>query len=310
MNIPPDVVGIDVSKHTLDVFDAGLRRSEVISNSDEGVRALAEALASRSCFVVLEATGRYDGRLRRSLEAAGVAYARVNPGQARDFAHAAGFLAKTDKVDARMLARLGEALRPRPAEPIDTARERLARLHRRRDQLVAMRKQERARQADLLETDLLEDLQRHLAWLNAEIASLDKRIAQAITADQGLKDTSRLLRSLPGVGPVTATTLLALVPELGRRSPKTIAALAGLAPFNRDSGRHRGRRSIKGGRRRVREALYMAAVSACRSDTRFAATYRTLVALGKAPKLALIAVARKLLITANAMVRDQQSFAC
>jgi len=310
MTIPPDVVGIDVSKHTLDVFDAGLGRSETLANTAGAAAALAKELAALDRFVVMEATGRYDTRLRRALEAGGVAYARVNPSQARDFARAAGFLAKTDRVDARMLARLGQTLRPRPAEPADTARERLGRLHRRRDQLVAMRKQERARLSDLCEDDLLEDLQRHLAWLNAEIAVLDKRIAQAITADPGLTRTCRIVRSLPGVGPVTATTLVALVPELGRRSPKTIAALAGLAPLNRDSGLHRGKRTIRGGRRRVREALYMAALAACRSNTRFAATYRTLVGIGKAPKLALIAVARKLLITANAMVRDQQPFAC
>lgn len=309
MMILPDVVGIDVSKHTLDVFDAGLERSEVVANTAAATEALATRLAGLGRFVVLEATGRYDGRLRRSLETAEVSYARVNPGQARDFARAAGYLAKTDRLDARMLAELGRALRPKPAEPADTARERLGRLHRRRDQLVAMRKQERTRMSDLLEDDLLEDLQRHLAWLNAEIAVLDKRIAQAIAADVRLKEACRILRSLPGIGPVTATTLLALVPELGRRSPKTIAALAGLAPFNRDSGLHRGKRSIRGGRRRVREALYMAAFAACRSDTRFAATYRTLISLGKAHKLALIAVARKLLVTANAMVRDQQCFA-
>jgi transposase len=307
--IPPDVVGIDVSKHTLDIFDAGLGRSEIVANTAAATAVLATELAARGRFVVLEATGRYDVRLRRSLEAAGVAYARINPGQARDFARAAGFLAKTDKVDARMLAQLGQALQPRPTEPADPARERLGRLHRRRDQLVAMRKQERTRLRDLLEDDLLEDLQRHLAWLSAEITLLEKRIAQAITSDPRLMQTCRIIRSLPGIGAVTATTLLALVPELGQRSPKTIAALAGLAPLNRDSGLHRGKRSIHGGRRRVREALYMAALAACRSDSRFAATYRTLTDLGKAPKLALIAVARKLLVTANAMVRDQQSFA-
>lgn len=309
MMIPADVVGIDVSKHTLDVFDLRLGRAESLANTAAATAALAEELAARGRFVVLEATGRYDGRLRRSLEAAGVSYARVNPSQARDFARAAGFLAKTDRIDARMLAQLGQALRPRPAEPADPARERLGRLHRRRDQLVAMRKQERTRLSDLLEDDLLEDLQRHLAWLNAEIAGLDRRISQAVAADPRLTQICRLIRSLPGVGPVTATTLLALVPELGRRSPKTIAALAGLAPLNRDSGLRRGQRAIRGGRRRVREALYMAAVTACRSNTRFAATYRALIALGKAPKLALIAVARKLLVTANAIVRDQTPFA-
>lgn len=309
MMITPAVVGIDVSKHTLDIFDAGLDRSEIVSNTAAATEALAARLAGLGRFVVLEATGRFDARLRRSLEAAQISYARVNPGQARDFARAAGYLAKTDRLDARMLAELGRALRPTPAEPADPARERLGRLHRRRDQLVAMRKQERTRMSDLLEDDLLEDLQRHLAWLNAEIAVLDKRIAQAIANDPRLTQIGRILRSLPGVGPVAATTLLALVPELGRRSPKTIAALAGLAPLNRDSGQHRGKRTIRGGRRRVRQALYMAAVAACRSNTRFAATYRTLISLGKAPKLALIAVARKLLITANAMVRDQQTFA-
>jgi len=309
MIITPDVVGIDVSKHTLDIFDADLNRSETVPNTAEATAALAHELAERGRFVVLEATGRYDVRLRRSLEAAGVAYARVNPSRARDFARAAGFLAKTDRVDARMLARLGEALRPAPAEPADAARERLTRLHRRRDQLVAMRKQERARLSEALEDDLLEDLERHLAWLGAQIASLNNRIAQAIAADEALKETCRIVRSLPGVGPVTATTLVALVPELGRRSPKTIAALVGLAPLNQDSGLRRGRRSIRGGRRRVREALYMAAVSACRSGSRFALAYRALLAAGKAPKLALIAIARRLLVTANAMVRDHQCFA-
>lgn len=309
MIITPDMVGIDVSKHTLDIFDAGLGQSQTLPNTVQALAALAAELAQRGRFVVLEATGRYDVRLRHALEAVGVAYARINPGRARDFARAAGFLAKTDRVDARMLARLGEALRPAPAEPADAARERLTRLHRRRDQLVAMRKQERARLTEALEDDLLEDLERHLAWLGAQIASLDKRIAQAIAADPRLTQTCRIVRSLPGVGPVTATTLVALVPELGRRSPKTIAALAGLAPLNRDSGLHRGRRSIRGGRRRVREALYMAAVSACRSHSRFALAYQALLAAGKAPKLALIAIARRLLVTANAMVRDQQCFA-
>src|SRR5689334_12000956 len=175
MMIPPDVVGIDVSKHTLDVFDAGLGRWERVANTAEATAGLAAELAARGRFVVLEATGSYDRVLRRSLEAAGAPYARVNPGQARDFARAAGFLAKTDRIDARMLTRLGAALRPRPAEPADPARERLSRLSRRRDQLVAMRKQERARLDDLLEEDLLEGLQRHLAWISAEIAVLEKK---------------------------------------------------------------------------------------------------------------------------------------
>lgn len=307
MNIDPDVVGIDVSKHTLDVFDSASGRSERVANTPGPLGDLAKRLASR--FVVLEATGRYDGQLRRTLQAAGVAYARVSPSQARDFARAAGFLAKTDRVDARMLARLGQALRPAPAEPIDEARERLAALHKRRDQLIAFRQQERTRRMEIGdEPDLLDDIDRHLDWLEAEINAFDKRIAQAVAATPVLQETERRLRSLPGIGPVGAATLLALLPELGQRSPKSIAALAGLAPFNRDSGQFRGQRTIRGGRRRVRQALYMAAVAASRSHSRFAATYQGLRAAGKPAKLAFIALARRILVTANAMVRDHQAF--
>lgn len=308
MTIPREVVGIDVSKHTLDVMDGASGRWEQIANDDQSVRELADRLAAQDRFVVLEATGRYDALLRRALAAAGVAYARVNPSQARDFARAAGFLAKTDKVDARMLVRLGQALQPRPADAADEARDRLALLHKRRDQLVGCRRQERTRRAEVQELDLAADIDRHLAWLDAEISTLDRRISQAITASQELKTHARLLKTLPGVGPVTTASLLALMPELGQRSPKAIAALAGLAPFNRDSGKHRGQRTIRGGRRRVRQALYMAAVSASRSKGRFGQAYRALRAAGKPAKLALIAIARRILTTANAIIREQTPF--
>jgi transposase len=259
-------------------------------------------------FVVFEATGRYDRFLRQELAAAGVAHARINPSQARAFARAAGFLAKTDRLDARMLAVLGAALRPRAAEPADPSRERLALLHKRRDQLVAMRQQERARRAELDEAGLIDGLDAHLAWLDAAVADLDRNIADLITSVPDLRRAQAFIRSIPGVGPVTAATLIALLPELGQRSPKTIAALAGLAPFNHDSGKLRGQRAIRGGRKRVRDALYMAAVAASRSNSRFKAAYQTLRNAGKPPKLAFIAIARKLLVTANALLRDQLSF--
>lgn len=308
MTIHPDVVGIDVSKHHLDVFDAALDRGERLLNAAEQIQALATRWAGQERFVVFEATGRYDMVLRRTLEAAGLAYARVNPAQARDFARAAGFLAKTDAVDARMLATMGAALRPRPAPLIDQSRERLVLLHKRRDQLVAMRQQERTRRAEIDDPDLAEDLQRHLAWLDQAVADFDRRIADLIAAEPDLRQTKALVQSIPGVGPVTAATLMALVPELGQRSPKAIAALAGLAPFNHDSGKQRGQRAIRGGRKRVRDALYMAAVSASRSNSRFKTAYKALRDAGKPAKLAFIALARKLLITANAVLRDQQPF--
>lgn len=308
MTIHRDVVGIDVSKHHLDVFDAALDRGERLANQADQIQTLAAGWAEQGRFVVFEATGRYDMVLRRALDGAGVSYARVNPAQARDFARAAGFLAKTDAVDARMLASLGLALRPKPAPPLDQARQRLILLHKRRDQLVGMRQQERTRRAETDETDLADDLDRHLAWLNQAVADFDRQIADLIAAQPELRRTKALVQTIPGLGPVTAATLMALVPELGQTSPKAIAALAGLAPFNHDSGKQRGRRAIRGGRKRVRDALYMAAVSASRSNSRFKTSYKALRDAGKPPKLAFIAIARRLLVTANAVLRDQQPF--
>lgn len=305
MHIHPLFVGIDVSKAWLDVFDGSAWRC---ANTPEAIAPLAARWAGLGAFVVLEATGSYDRALRRELQAAGAAYARVNPGQARAFARAAGFLAKTDGVDARMLSQLGQRLQPRPAEPIDPAREALALLHKRRDQLVHARQQERTRLKGCDHPTITASLGRHIAGLDEEIRTLDREIAAAIAAEPELAQARKLLASIPGIGPVAATTLLALAPELGRRSAKAIAALAGLAPINRDSGQHRGRRTIGGGRKRIRDALYMAAVAATQSHSRFARTYSQLVAAGKPPKLALIALARKLLVTANAVIRDQRAF--
>jgi len=307
MMITPDVVGIDVSKHHLDIFYGSSGEAERLANTADKVGELAMRLDGR--FVVFEATGAYDELLRRAFAGAGVCFARINPTQARSFAKAAGFLAKTDQVDARMLAALGSALRPRPAEAADEARERLGRLHKRRDQLAASRKQERTRRREAKDPELLEGIARHLAFLDEEIAALEANIADLIAAEPSLKSTLKLLVSIPGVGTLTGACLLALMPELGQRNPKAIAALAGLAPLNHDSGLRRGQRSIRGGRKRVRDALYMAAVAATRSNSRFKAGYQKLRADGKPAKLALIALARKLLTVANAIVRDQQPFA-
>jgi transposase len=238
--------------------------------------------------------------LRSVFDAQGLAYARVNPSRARDFARAAGFLAKTDAVDAKMLAAMGQALAPQPSPSRDTARETLASLHKRRDQLVAMRASERVRFSEAPE--LGDSLQSHIAWLDAEIARLDASVDAALAMSAELAADTRLLRSAPGVGPVTAATLIALMPELGSLSPKTAAALAGLAPFNADSGQFRGVR------RRVRQALYMAAVTAVRSASRFKRLYEDMREKGKPAKLALIAIARKLIVTLNAMLRDKVAF--
>jgi len=308
MTLHPDVLGIDVSKHQLDIYDPAGRVPRRIANCPAEAGELAGMLAGRDCLVVLEATGRYDGVLRKALAGAGVRHARVNPEQARDFARAIGRRAKTDAVDARMLAELGMRLSPRQSPAADPERERIAALSRRRDQLVAIRKQERNRRSECDEAEMHADLEDHLAWLDEAIARLEARIDEAIRSSPALGRDAGLLRSAPGVGSVTATILIAAMPELGRCSPKAAAALGGLAPYNNDSGTFRGQRSVRGGRKRVREALYMAAVSAARTKTRLADFYRRLRDAGKPPKLALIALARKLLVILNAILRDQMPF--
>jgi transposase len=267
------------------------------------------ATLPRPCFVVLEATGSYDALLREALEKADVPFARVNPEQARDFARAIGRRAKTDAVDARMLAEMGRRLALTPTPAADPARQTLTRWQRRRDQLVAMRQQEKVRLVEERDEAFATDLRAHIAHLDQAIADVERRIAAVLAESPSLAEAERRIRSVPGVGRVTAVTLLALMPELGARSPKQIAALAGLAPFNVDSGASRGHRSIRGGRRRVRQALYMAALSASRSHPRLKAFAQTLKARGKAPKPILVAVARKLLSIINAVMRDNSAFA-
>jgi transposase len=304
--ITPVFVGIDVSKAHLDLF-VDPRGHWRIANAPAAIEAMVAGLP-RPCRVVLEATGRYDACLCEALAEAGVPYSRVNPEQARDFARAIGRRAKTDAVDARMLAEMGRRLSLPPTPAADPYLALLARWQRRRDQLVAMRQQEKVRLLEERDEIFAQDLRAHITQLDAMIAEVDRRIAAVLAESAQLAAAERRLRSVPGVGRITAVTLLALMPELGTRSPKALAALAGLAPFNHDSGTMRGQRRIRGGRRRVRQALYMAALSAARSNSRIKAFARDLKARGKAAKVVLVAVARKLLGIINAVVRDQTNF--
>lgn len=304
MIIAPGYIGIDISKTHLDVYDGTARR---ILNTPDAIAALVTQLAG--CRLVLfEATGRYDRALQQALAAAGVSFARVNPLHARAFARATGQLAKTDAIDARLLAAMAQALTPQPQPPADPERLELADLHRRREQLVGFRQMERTRLHGAAPA-VAACIAAHVVWLTQQIKAIEQRIASLIGRSATLSLAASLLRSIPGIGPVAATTLLALMPELGHRSSRTIAALGGLAPINRDSGQYRGKRSIAGGRSEVRRALYMAALTASRSNSRFADSLTDFTARGKAPKLALIAIARKLLVIANAILRSRQPFA-
>lgn len=302
-------IGIDVSKRYLDIFDPRTGHAR-IENTPEAIAAWLDPLETATSFAVFEATGSYDAALRTGLQAAGLAFARLNPTQTRRFAQATGRLAKTDRIDAAMLADLGTRLQPGPSASGEPERERLGELGRRRDQLVDQRTAEKVRKQESGSADALvrDSLEAHIAWLDNEIARLDAAIAALIAGSEVLKNEAELLLTVPGIGKVTTTALLALMPELGHRKPGQIAALAGLAPFNADSGLLKGIRRIQGGRRRVRRALYMAAVTAARSNSRFKSIYQRLIAAGKPAKVAFIAVARKLLITLNAIVRDQKPY--
>lgn len=308
MIITRGFIGIDVSKNYLDVFEGGCGRTDRMPNTKEALASPVAHWKSCGAFVVFEATGHYDASLRRALTAESIPFARVNPARARDFARAAGFLAKTDRIDARMLAAMAQSLSPARTSEIDCDREGLARAHKRRDQLVHARQQERTRRTECRDAALLADIEAHLEWLDARIAQWDENIRSLLARSERLHQIAQLLRSIPGIGPVAATTLIALMPELGILQPKKVTAIAGLAPFNVDSGQFRGIRRIKGGRKRVRDALYMAAVAAVRSHGRFSTMYRRMRAAGKPAKLALIAIARKLLVTANAVLRDKTAF--
>lgn len=309
MTLHPGVIGIDISKAHLDIFDAGAGTTRRIANTAAAITAWIGELGRRDGLVVMEATGRYDAVLRHALGAAGIAHARVNPEAARHFARASGRRAKTDAIDARMLAELGQRLAPRAEPPAEPERAALAALSRRRDQLVATRKQERTRRSEEADAVIAADLDAHLAWLDQHIASLDRAIQNAVRTSAALAHEAALLRSVPGIGPVAAAVLIAQFPELGRIDHKAAAALAGLAPYNNDSGTFRGKRSVRGGRTRVRQALYMAALAAARSDTALGRFHQRLRDAGKPPKLALIALARKLLTVLNAILKQQTPFA-
>jgi transposase len=259
-------------------------------------------------FVVFEATGVYDRALAEALHQAGIRFARINPARARDFARAGGQLAKTDAIDARMLAAFARQMAPAADPPPEPARNTLALLAKRRDQLVQMRAQEKNRRSEARDRAMKESIARVLSYLDGEVEAIEAEIKALIKSEPEISEQARLIRSAPGIGPVACMQLIAQMPELGQVGPKQVAALAGLAPLNVDSGSYRGKRAIGGGRKRVRDALYMAALNAVRRDGSFKNFYQRLRAAGKPAKLALIAVARKLLTILNAMLRDRKIF--
>jgi transposase len=300
-------IGVDVAKARLDIFHPHTG-PEQIANTPAAIRSFAEAAARDRAFVVFEASGGYDRALAAGLAEAGLRHARVNPQRARDFARAIGCLAKTDRVDARMLSRMGERLRPAETRPAGAARQRLQALKVRRRQLVEMRKREATRLQQTSDAFARADIAAMVRIHDRHIGKLEARISAQIARSPEMSAAHAQLQTAPGVGPVVATTLLADLPELGQLDRRAIASLAGLAPLARDSGQKRGQRSIRGGRPELRCMLYLAALQATRRDPRFTAFRARLESQGKAPKQAIIAAARKLLSILNAMIKTRQTY--
>jgi transposase len=304
MSAPEVWIGIDVAKAWLDVADSGEERPWRVANDAAGIAALVETLVARSPrLIVLEPTGGLETPVAAALLAAGLPVAVVNPAKVRAFAAASGQRAKTDALDARLLARFGERMQP-PARPLPApTTQHLREIVARRRQVVEMHTAE-ANRRPTLAADLRPRLEEHLAWLEAQIVELDAALAQLIAASPAWRANEQLLCSIPGIGPVVARTLLAHVPELGTLTRQEAAALVGVAPLNHDSGRSQRPRCIAGGRSGVRAMLYMAALTAARCDPTMRAFYERLTQHGKPAKVALVACMHKLLTVANAVLRD------
>lgn len=306
-------VGIDVSKDRLDVAVHGGTEKWQFGRDEKGISQLIEQLRGLPGpieLVVLEATGGLERDVAASLAVAKLPAAVVNPKQVRDFAKATGKLAKTDGIDAAILAHFGEAIRPVVQVIGDELSQALEARITRRNQLIQMFVAEKNRRAMLVvqrtgSTAMAKSIEVHILWLEMQIAELDQDVDKLIRNSPVWREKDDLLQSVPGVGPVTSRTLLSFVPELGTLGNKQIAALIGLAPFNHDSGRMAGRRAIWGGRAEVRSALYMAVVAAIRCNPILRSFYARLKAAGKAPMVAITATMRKLLVTLNAMLRNR-----
>lgn len=298
-------IGIDVSRDRLDAYVRPSDELFAVARDSEGLAALIGRLRAFDPYlVVLEATGGFEVTVAAAVVAAEIPLAVVNPRQICDFARATGQLAKTDALDAKAIARFAEAVRPQPRPVPDAQARALGELIARRRQIVEMMTAERNRRRQLTSRRLIKSVDRLLAVLQQELSELEQDLDQGIRGTPAWRDRDELLRSVPGVGNVVARTLIADLPELGRLDRKQIAALVGVAPLNRDSGKMRGKRTTWGGRAKVRCALYMAALVGSRRNPILKAFYQRLLSAGKPKKLALTAVMRKLLTILNAMVRD------
>ena len=304
----PTVVGIDISKTHLDTYMAPAGKAARFTNDSAGFKALIAWIDQPVRSVVYEPTGPWHRAFEEALLQAGLPLARANPLQARRFAQAMGQRAKTDAVDARVLAQMGTALPLRPTEASPPTHRALEELQVARDALVTDRTAARNRQKHLRHRLLKQQNKTRLSQIDRHLAAVDAAIGKRLAEDVGLARRTEILTSIPGVSSITAAGLLTRMPELGRLDAKAVASLAGLAPVTRQSGAWQGRSFIQGGRPRVRRLLYMPALAAARCNPDLRAKYRQLRGQGKPPKVALTAVMRKLLLLANALLEQNRSW--
>lgn len=298
-------VGIDISKKVMDVAVRPTGEFFRLDNKKSGISGLVKRLLKlKPALVLLEATGGLELPVAIGLVEAGLPATIINPRQVRDFAKATGKLAKTDSLDAKMLAQFAEAVRPEIRPLKDSQTQELSDLVTRRNQLVEMLVSEKNRLSCAVKTSA-KSLQDHIKWLEKRVKEIDSQIGRMMKDNAQWKKKNSILRSAPGVGPLLSAALLGYLPELGTIDRKEIAVLAGLAPFNRDSGGKRGKRSIWGGRRRVRKILYMATLTATRCNPVIKDFYQRLTKAGKGHKVAITACMRKLLVILNTMVKNE-----
>ena len=295
-------VGIDVCEERLDVHVSPMGEAFHVAYTERGIRNLARRLDGYDVRrVVMEATGKVESAAVAALAERRFPVVVVNPRQIRDYARATGRLAKTDAIDASVIARFGEAVKPQVRPLPDGEARRFGELLSRRRQLTGMCVGEKNRRRRTAESDMRAGIEAHVSYLKAELDSLDARMGEMVKGSTQWRARDQLLQSVPAVGPFVSYTLIGQLPELGRIGKKQIASLAGVAPVNRDSGLMRGRRTVWGGRQAVRNALYMAAVSGIRHNPAIRARYTRLREQGKPAKVAIVACMRKLLVTLNAM---------
>jgi len=299
-------VGIDVSKASLDVYLLPQERRQRVTNDKPGIQELLGTLpAVGSCLIVVEATGGYHRRLVADLANVGHQIAVVNPRQARDFAHGLGIIAKTDPIDARSLAHFAKHVQPRPVAPVSEKQAELQELVTRRRQLIDLRTAELNRKETVSSKNVRKNVQQLVDQLRKQIEQIEKEILHLIEDDDDWTEKAKLLGTTPGVGQVSILTILGHVPELGQLNRQQISALIGVAPFNRDSGRFQGKRSIWGGRAAVRSVLYMAAITARTHNPVIREFAKRLEAAGKPFKVVITACMRKLLVILNAMIKNK-----